>query len=98
MLLSPYGFSTRITPTDQSIDFPSLYLWLLAVAQQTEFQALSLSSISVSEITTSSTPFLNLHFHCPMNHFRRSLFNYFTTPSKNFNHKNKKTVTFFSDG
>ena len=46
-----------ITPTDQSIDFPSLYLWLLAVAQQMEFQALPLSSISVSEIIASSTPF-----------------------------------------
>lgn len=39
---SPYWFCiNNITPTDQSIDFPSSHLWLLAVAQQMEFQALS---------------------------------------------------------
>ena len=42
-----------ITPVDQSIDFPSSHLIVglsdsLAEAQQMEFQALSLSSISLS--------------------------------------------------
>jgi len=38
---SPYWFCiNNITPTDQSIDFPSSHLWLLAVAQQMEFQTL----------------------------------------------------------
>ena len=57
VIIALWVLYSSITPTDQSIDFPSLYLWLLAVAQQMEFQARLLSSLSVSEITTSSTPF-----------------------------------------
>ena len=39
VIIALYVLYFSITPTDQSIDFPSLYLWLLAVAQQMEFQA-----------------------------------------------------------
>ena len=42
--------------------------------------------------------FLKFHFYHPMNYLRCSLFNYYTTLSKNFNHKKQKTATFFSDG
>jgi hypothetical protein len=68
----------------------------------------SLEEVQQMEFQT----FLTLHsvyhsFHCcqltffkfsSMKYFRRSLFNYFTTTSKNVNPKNKKTVTFFCDG
>jgi hypothetical protein len=37
---------------------------------------------------------LKFLFHHPMNYYLRSLFNYFTTPSKNVNTKNKKPPLF----
>jgi hypothetical protein len=64
---SPYGFSTRITPKDQSIDFSRLYLSLtfinsLAAVQQMEFQTV-----------------FNLHSVYPKLSFRQLLFQIFRT-------------------
>ena len=60
-----------ITPTDQSIDFPSSYLIVglsdsLAAAQQMEFQALPQSSLSLTDYFKLSIIILNfqlLQFH-----------------------------------
>ena len=74
-----------ITPTDQSIDFSSLYLWLLAVAQQMEFQAFhNLHSVYHDYSHCQPTFFKFSNFLTETNN-RRSLFTNFTTTRKNVN-------------
>lgn len=80
---SPYWFCiNNITPTDQSIDFPSSHLWLLAVAQQMEFQAFHHFHSVYHNFRYCQLTFFKFS---SMKYFRRSLFNYSTPTRKNVN-------------
>ena len=91
VIIALWVLYSSITPTDQSIDFPSLYLWLLAVAQQMEFQAFHNLHSVYHNFRYCQLTFFKFS---SMNYLLRSLFNYFTTTSKNVNPKNKKPSLF----
>jgi hypothetical protein len=91
-----------ITPTDQSIDFPRLYLIVNFLTHWRRFNRWSFKPsltfvIFFKSIRTFTfvNQLLKFLFHHLMNYLLRSLFNYFTTHPKNVNPENKKTVTFF---
>ena len=83
-----------ITPTDQSIDFPSSSPLVTGGGSTDGVSSPSLIFSKCIRNYYFVNTFLKFHFHHSMNYLLRSLFNYFTTHSKNVNPKNKKPSLF----